>query len=131
MVLSFSIGGDCCESKQMGVGSWRTKKCIQIDHEIGRQCSGTGSMKDGKPGIIVHDQGVFRQGFRAVRAPFRKALNPCRDSVFIVHNEHLAVSYTNPFALLLNESTLLQNSVRIGFAFDKLVRQLALPNDVQ
>ncbi|GHO62909.1 hypothetical protein KSC_018010 [Ktedonobacter sp. SOSP1-52] len=73
-------------------------------------------------------RGYAERFFSAERAAFREALNPSRDSVFIIHNEHLAVSYTNPFAQLLNESTLLQNSVRTGFVFDKLVRQLALPN---
>jgi hypothetical protein len=67
------------------------KKSVEIDDDISRQRSGRGSMKDGKPGIIVHDQGVLREWLRAVRAPFREALNPCRDPVFIVHDEHMAI----------------------------------------
>jgi hypothetical protein len=66
----------------------RAKEGIQIDDEIGRQRCGASCMKDSQPGIIVHDQGVLREWFRAVRAPFRETLNACSLSVFIGEDEH-------------------------------------------
>jgi hypothetical protein len=87
------------ESKQLLVRSWRTEKSIQIDDDLGCQRCGTSSMKDGQPGIIVHDQGVLREWFATVRAPFRETPNPCPKALFIVHNEHLAFSYTDSWKL--------------------------------
>jgi hypothetical protein len=57
--LSQRFFADRVENKKMVIGSWRTKKCIQIDNDIGRKRSGAGGVKNGKPSIIVHDQGVL------------------------------------------------------------------------
>ena len=75
--------------------------------------------------------GYAERGFRQNEQRFERLLTPAAIWVFIIHtDENILPSYTHPFARLLNESTLLQNSVRTGFVFDKLVRQLALPNYV-
>jgi hypothetical protein len=54
------------KNKQVVVGRRWTEESIQIDDDIGRKRSGAGGMKDGKPGIIVHDQGVLFQRFGTV-----------------------------------------------------------------
>jgi hypothetical protein len=76
------------KNKQVVVGCWWTEKSIQIDDDIGRKRSGAGGMKDSKPGIIVHDQGILFQRFGTVGAAFRETLNPCPNTVFVVHDEH-------------------------------------------
>ena len=76
------------ENKQVVVGSRWTEECVEVYYDIGRKCCGAGGMKDSEPGIIVHDQGVLFQRFATVGAPFRETLNPCRDPVFVVHDEH-------------------------------------------
>jgi hypothetical protein len=76
------------EHKQLPVRLRRAKEGIQIDDEISRQCCGASRMKDSQPGIIVHDQGVLREWFATVRAPFRETLNACPLSVFIGEDEH-------------------------------------------
>ena len=48
------------EHEQVLVGRWWSEESIQIDDDLGRQCCGASSMKDGQPCIIVHDQGVLR-----------------------------------------------------------------------
>jgi len=47
------------EHKEPVERRWRTEKCIQVDDDLGSQCGGASGMKDGQPGIIVHDQGVL------------------------------------------------------------------------
>lgn len=64
------------------------KECIQVNDEIGRKCGGAGGMKDAEACVIVHDQGILFQWFRAVGAAFGETLNPCCDSVFVGHDEH-------------------------------------------
>jgi len=54
------------KNKQVVVGCRWTEERIQIDDDIGRKRSGAGGMKDSKPGIIVHDQGVLFQSFGTV-----------------------------------------------------------------
>lgn len=65
----------------------RTKVYLNVNSE----CGGAGNMKDVEPRIIVHDQGIRFQRFRAVGAAFREALNPCSETVFVVDDEHLLV----------------------------------------
>src|SRR6266568_5796931 len=87
------------ENKQLVVGCWWTEERIQIDDDLGRKCCGAGGMKDGQPGIIVHDQGVLRKRFGTVRAAFRETLNPYPKALFVVEDEHMAFSYTNSWKL--------------------------------
>jgi YD repeat-containing protein len=72
-------------------------------------------MKDGQPGIIVHDQGVLREGLRTIGAPFRETPNSCPKALFVVEDEHMAFSYTNSWKLARSEhhAHLLRVSVRI------------------
>jgi len=76
------------ENKDPVVRSRRTKESVEVDDDLGRKRGGAGGMKDSQPGIIVHDQGVLREWFRAVRAPFRETLNACSLEVFIGEDEH-------------------------------------------
>jgi hypothetical protein len=76
------------EHKQLLVRLRRAKEGKQIDDEIGRQRCGASRMKDSQPSIIVHDQGVLREWFATVRAPFREILNACSLEVFIGEDEH-------------------------------------------
>jgi hypothetical protein len=76
------------EHEQVLVGRWWSEERIQINDDLGRQCGGASSMKDGQPGIIVHDQGVLRKWFRTVRAPFRETLNSCPKTLFVGEDEH-------------------------------------------
>ncbi len=54
------------EHKEPVVRGWRTEKCIEVHYDLGGQRGGAGGMKDGQPGIIVHDQGILRERFRTV-----------------------------------------------------------------
>jgi len=54
------------ENKQVVVGCRWTEESIQIDDDIGRKRYSAGGMKDSKPGIIVHDQGVLRERFGTI-----------------------------------------------------------------
>ncbi len=76
------------ENKQVVVGCRWTEERIQIDDDVGRKRCGAGGMKDGHPGIIVHDQGVLPKRFGTVRAAFRETLNPCPKTLFIVEDKH-------------------------------------------
>jgi hypothetical protein len=67
------------------------EESAEVYLNINSECGGAGGMKDVEASIIVHDQGVLREGFGAVRALFAQALNPCCDPVFVVHNEHMPV----------------------------------------
>jgi len=75
------------ENKDPVVRSRRTKESGEVDDDLGRK-RGAGGMKDSQPGIIVHDQGVLREWFATVRAPFRETLNACSLEVFIGEDEH-------------------------------------------
>src|SRR5450755_359014 len=86
--LSRRSFADWVENKQLVVGCRWTEERIQIDDDLGRKRCGAGGMKDGQPGIIVHDQGVFRKRFGTVRAAFRETLNPCKKALFVVEDEH-------------------------------------------
>jgi hypothetical protein len=76
------------EHKELVVRRRRIEESAEVYLNINSECGGAGGMKDCKPGIIVPDQGVLFQRFRAVGAPFRETLHPCRDPVFVVHDEH-------------------------------------------
>src|SRR6266581_734679 len=79
---------DWVENKQVVVRCRWTEERIQIDDDLGRQCGGAGGMKDGQPGIIVHDRGILRERFGTVRAAFRETLNPRPKTLFVVEDEH-------------------------------------------
>src|SRR5512135_2681430 len=104
------------EHEQVLVGRWWSEESIQVDDDLGRQCCGASCMKDGQPGIIVHDQGVLREGLRTVGAPFRETPNSCPKALFVVEDEHMAFSYTNSWKLARSsqDSHLLRMSVRNG-----------------
>jgi len=65
-LLSMRAFASWVENKQVVVGGWWTEKCIQIDDDIGCKRGGASGMKDSKPSIIVHDQGVLFQRFATV-----------------------------------------------------------------
>src|SRR5260370_22234728 len=76
------------ENKQLVVRCRWTEESIQIDDDLGRKRCGAGGMKDGQPGIIVHDQGVLLQSFGTVRAAFRETLNSCPKTLLVGEDEH-------------------------------------------
>src|SRR5256885_13296304 len=86
--LSIREFAEWVKNKQVVVGCRWTEERIQIDDDIGRQRGGAGGMKDGQPGIIVHNQRVLRKRFGTVRAAFRETLNPCPKTLFVVEDEH-------------------------------------------
>jgi hypothetical protein len=43
------------EHKEPVERRWRTKKCIQVNDDLGRQRGGASGMKDGQSSIIIHD----------------------------------------------------------------------------
>ena len=53
-------------------------------------------MIDGLLCIVGHDEGIRGEPFRTVNAPFLQARDGGSVELVMVHNEHLAFSYTNP-----------------------------------
>jgi hypothetical protein len=54
------------EHKEPMIRGRRTKKSVEVYYDLcGERCGASG-MKDGQPGIIVHDQGILRERFRTV-----------------------------------------------------------------
>jgi len=54
------------ENKDPVVRSRRTKESVEVYYDFGGERGGAGGMKDGQPGIIVHNQGVLFQWFGTV-----------------------------------------------------------------
>jgi len=55
-----------CEHKQVVVGCWRAKEGVEVYLDLNSERGGAGGMKDGHPGIIIHDQGILRKRFGTV-----------------------------------------------------------------
>jgi hypothetical protein len=56
----------CCEHKELVERRRRTEKRVEVYLNINSERGGAGGMKDGKPSIIVHDQGILFQRFGTV-----------------------------------------------------------------
>jgi hypothetical protein len=114
------------EHKDPVVRSRRTKESVEVYYDFGGERGGAGGMKDAEAGIIVHDQGILREWFRTVGAPFRETPNSCPKALFVVEDEHMAFSYTNSWKLARSAASpaLLKKSVRIGQGADKGLCQL-------
>jgi hypothetical protein len=80
------------EHKELAIGLRRAEKRVEIDNDISHHRCGASRMKDTEAGIIVHDQGVLREGFTTVRAPFRETLNAGFSELFIGKDEHMFLS---------------------------------------
>jgi len=57
------LGG---EHKELVERHWRIEERAEVYLNINSECGGAGGMKDVEPRIIVHDQRVIFQRFRAV-----------------------------------------------------------------
>src|SRR6266699_6264683 len=91
-----SVGGR--ENKQRGIRCWWTEDGKHICQQVGGQFERTGNMVHGLIRIVAHDERIRGERFCAVGTRLLQARDPGETELVMVHNEHLAVSYTNPFA---------------------------------
>jgi|SRR6266852_3660197 len=116
------------EHKQVVVrGRW-AKEGVQVYQDLGDERGSAGGMVDKEASIIRENERVGSQGFAAVRALFREALNPYPTALFIIEDEHDGSPPTSELLLEPNAPLL---SVGSDSGVDKIVCQFECPNGVK